>query len=73
MCERVFSAPYWCHAKAAEPGIVFGRENMGVIQAVGSAVTTLKGDVRVVMPFNVACGVCKNCQRGFTGFCTIIR
>ena len=30
-----------------------------------------EGD-RVVMPFNVACGFCKNCQRGFTGFCTTV-
>ena len=57
---------------AAEPGIVFGHENMGVIQEVGSAVKTLSIGDRVVMPFNVACGFCKNCQRGFTGFCTTV-
>ena len=57
---------------AAEPGIVFGHENMGVIQEVGSAVKNLSIGDRVVMPFNVACGFCKNCQRGFTGFCTTV-
>jgi glutathione-independent formaldehyde dehydrogenase len=57
---------------AAEPGIVFGHENMGVIQEVGPAVKTLSVGDRVVMPFNVACGFCKNCQRGFTGFCTTV-
>ncbi len=57
---------------AAQPGIVFGHENMGVIQEAGSAVKTLKVGDRVVMPFNVACGFCKNCQRGFTGFCTTV-
>ena len=57
---------------AAQPGIVFGHENMGVVQEVGSAVRTLKAGDRVVMPFNVACGFCKNCQRGFTGFCTTV-
>jgi glutathione-independent formaldehyde dehydrogenase len=57
---------------AAEPGIVFGHENMGVIQEVGSAVKNLSVGNRVVMPFNVACGFCKNCQRGFTGFCTTV-
>ena len=57
---------------AAQPGIVFGHENMGVIQETGSAVKTLKVGDRVVMPFNVACGFCKNCQRGFTGFCTTV-
>jgi glutathione-independent formaldehyde dehydrogenase len=57
---------------AAEPGIVFGHENMGIIQEVGSAVKERKVGDRVVMPFNVACGFCKNCQRGFTGFCTTV-
>lgn len=57
---------------AAEPGIIFGHENMGIIQEVGSAVKERKVGDRVVMPFNVACGFCKNCQRGFTGFCTTV-
>ncbi len=57
---------------AAEAGIVFGHENMGLIQEVGSAVKNLSIGERVVMPFNVACGFCKNCQRGFTGFCTTV-
>ncbi len=54
---------------AAEPGIVFGHENMGIVQEVGSAVSMRKVGDRVVMPFNVACGFCKNCLNGFTGFC----
>ena len=57
---------------AAQPGIVFGHENMGIIQEAGPAVNNLKVGDRVVMPFNVACGFCKNCQRGFTGFCTTV-
>ena len=57
---------------AAQPGIVFGHENMGIVEEVGDAVTSLhKGD-RVVAPFNVACGFCKNCERGFTGFCLTV-
>ena len=58
---------------AAEPGIVFGHENMGVIEEIGSAVKNLSVGDRVVMPFNVACGFCKNCQRGYTGFCTTVK
>jgi len=54
---------------AAQPGIVFGHENMGIIEEVGSGVTALRKGDRVVMPFNVACGFCRNCQAGFTGFC----
>jgi glutathione-independent formaldehyde dehydrogenase len=57
---------------AAEPGIVFGHENMGVIVEVGPAVKDRKVGDRVVMPFNVACGFCKNCLGGFTGFCTTV-
>ena len=57
---------------AAEPGIVFGHENLGVIEEAGSGVTSLEPGDRVVMPFNVACGFCKNCQAGFTGFCLTV-
>lgn len=57
---------------AAEPGIVFGHENMGMIEEVGPAVKERKVGDRVVMPFNVACGFCKNCLNGFTGFCTTV-
>ena len=54
---------------AAAPGIVFGHENLGIIEEVGTGVTSLHVGDRVVMPFNVACGFCKNCQAGYTGFC----
>ena len=57
---------------AAQPGIVFGHENMGVIREAGPAVKERKVGDRVVMPFNVACGFCKNCLGGFTGFCTTV-
>ena len=57
---------------AAEPGIVFGHENMGIIEEVGGAVKERKVGDRVVMPFNVACGFCKNCLNGFTGFCVTV-
>jgi len=56
----------------AEPGIVFGHENLGVIEETGSGVTSLKQGDRVGMPFNVACGFCKNCVDGFTGFCLTV-
>ena len=57
---------------AAEPGIVFGHENMGVIEEVGPGVKERQVGDRVVMPFNVACGFCKNCLGRFTGFCTTV-
>ncbi|MEU0370676.1 glutathione-independent formaldehyde dehydrogenase [Streptomyces sp. NPDC006283] len=57
---------------AAEPGIVFGHENMGVVEELGQGVTSLKEGDRVVMPFNVACGFCTNCVEGYTGFCQTV-
>lgn len=57
---------------AAEPGIVFGHENMGVIEEVGSGVSSLVEGDRVSMPFNVACGFCRNCLDGKTAFCLTV-
>ncbi|HLJ81062.1 MAG TPA: glutathione-independent formaldehyde dehydrogenase [Ktedonobacterales bacterium] len=57
---------------AASPGIVFGHENMGIVEEVGPGVTSIKKGDRVVMPFNVACGFCKNCLAGNTGFCLTV-
>jgi glutathione-independent formaldehyde dehydrogenase len=54
---------------SAEPGIVFGHENQGVIEEVGNGVAALRPGDRVNMPFNVGCGFCNNCERGYTGFC----
>lgn len=56
----------------AEPGIVFGHENMGIVEELGQGVTTIERGDRVVMPFNVACGFCTNCTGGFTGYCTTV-
>jgi len=53
----------------ADPGTVFGHENMGIIEDVGAAVRSLKKGDRVVLPFNVACGFCFNCARGYTNAC----
>src|SRR5438477_1153942 len=57
---------------AAEAGIVFGHENLGIVEEVGSAVSAIRKGDRVVMPFNVACGFCRNCQAGFTGYCLTV-
>ena len=57
---------------AAEPGLVFGHENLGTVEEVGSGVVNINAGDRVVMPFNVACGFCKNCVAGYTGFCLTV-
>ena len=56
----------------AEPGIVFGHENMGVVEEVGPGVARVRKGDRVVLPFNVGCGFCKNCLAGKTGFCLTV-
>lgn len=55
---------------AAEAGLVFGHENMGIVTETGSGVTLLEKGDRIVLPFNVACGRCRNDEEGRTAFCT---
>jgi glutathione-independent formaldehyde dehydrogenase len=52
-----------------ETGKIFGHEIMGVISEVGPGVTQLKVGDRVVLPFNIGCGTCYNCVRGWTSAC----
>ncbi|KAF7591064.1 hypothetical protein BBP40_002024 [Aspergillus hancockii] len=42
----------------------------GILQELGEGVTLLKKGDRVVMPFNVAHGRCRNCDEGKTASCT---
>lgn len=55
---------------AAEADLVFGHENMGVVIETGLGVTLLKKGDRIVLPFNVADGRCRNCEESRTAFCT---
>lgn len=50
-------------------GDVVGHEPMGVIDAVGPDVQSLKVGDRVVVPFNVSCGTCWMCSRGLHSQC----
>jgi glutathione-independent formaldehyde dehydrogenase len=53
----------------AKAGTIPGHEPMGVVDQVGENVELVKKGDRVVVPFNVACGVCFNCTRGYTNAC----
>ncbi len=55
---------------SVEEGKVLGHENMGVVEEVGGGVTRIKAGDRVSVPFNIACGTCRNCTKGWTSFCT---
>ena len=52
-----------------ENGRILGHENMGVVVEVGNAVDTVKKGDKVVLPFNIGCGFCANCERGLSGYC----
>jgi glutathione-independent formaldehyde dehydrogenase len=52
-----------------ESGRVLGHENMGEVVEVGHGCDRIKVGDMVAVPFNVACGHCKNCERGLTNYC----
>ncbi|HUN35550.1 MAG TPA: glutathione-independent formaldehyde dehydrogenase [Trebonia sp.] len=52
-----------------EEGKILGHENMGIVTEAGAAVRNFRPGDRVSVPFNVACGTCRNCLRGWTSFC----
>ncbi len=53
----------------APPNLVLGHEILGEVAEIGSDVEFIKiGDICSV-PFNIACGRCRNCREGKTGIC----
>jgi threonine dehydrogenase-like Zn-dependent dehydrogenase len=52
-----------------EPGDVLGHEFMGEVVEVGSADHVLKKGDRVVVPFNINCGECRQCRMGNWASC----
>jgi threonine dehydrogenase-like Zn-dependent dehydrogenase len=57
------------YVPSVEPGDVLGHEFMGEVVEVGSDVHNLAVGDRVVVPFPIACGACRPCQRGLTSLC----
>jgi threonine dehydrogenase-like Zn-dependent dehydrogenase len=52
-------------------GDILGHEPMGIVEEVGSAVTSVAPGDRVVMPFQISCGTCYFCQQGLQTQCEI--
>lgn len=56
----------------APPGLVLGHEITGEIIEKGSGVEFLEVGDLVTVPFNIACGRCRNCREGKTGICLTV-
>jgi threonine dehydrogenase-like Zn-dependent dehydrogenase len=60
--------PY--HSRPADTdGTSMGHEFIGVVEAVGSEVTTLSAGDFVIVPFAVSCGRCEFCRAGLQTSC----
>jgi alcohol dehydrogenase len=51
------------------PGRILGHEGIGVVDAVGAAVSTFRTGDRVLISCVSACGICDHCRRGMYSHC----
>ncbi len=56
----------------APQGLVLGHEITGEVIEKGSDVELLNVGDLVTVPFNIACGRCRNCREGKTGICLTV-
>ncbi|MCV7299028.1 alcohol dehydrogenase catalytic domain-containing protein [Mycobacterium barrassiae] len=54
------------------PGHAVGHEGIGEVVAVGDTVQGVRPGDRVVVPFQISCGQCRECRRGVTGSCAAL-
>jgi threonine dehydrogenase-like Zn-dependent dehydrogenase len=52
-----------------DAGDILGHEPMGIVEAVGDAITEVKLGDRVVIPFNISCGHCWMCNHALQSQC----
>src|ERR671935_1377885 len=55
--------------QTAPTGLIFGHEIPGEVIEAGRDVEFIKVGDLVSVPFNIACGRCRNCKEGNTGVC----
>src|SRR5690349_23056259 len=53
----------------APAGLILGHEITGEVIETGPGVEFIKEGDLVSVPFNIACGRCRNCKEGHTGVC----
>jgi len=51
------------------PGRILGHEGIGVVEAVGAAVSTFHAGDRVLISCISACGICDQCRKGMYSHC----
>ncbi len=56
----------------APQGLILGHEITGEVVETGADVEMLKVGDLVTVPFNIACGRCRNCREGKTGICLTV-
>ncbi|MDT5220713.1 MAG: hypothetical protein QOF15_2818 [Mycobacterium sp.] len=62
-----------CHGRLPmPPGHAVGHEGLAEVIAVGDEVITVHVGDRVVVPFQISCGTCRECRRGVTGTCSSV-
>ena len=54
------------------PGYAVGHEGLAEVVAVGDDVKGVRVGDRVVVPFQISCGACRECRRGVTGSCSSV-
>jgi threonine dehydrogenase-like Zn-dependent dehydrogenase len=54
------------------PGYAVGHEGLAEVVAVGERVSGVRVGDRVVVPFQISCGDCRECRRGATGSCASV-
>ncbi len=60
----------YAHGNNKEPHSVNdGHEALGIVEEIGTAITTVKPGDFVIVPFTHGCGECDACRAGFDGTC----
>ncbi len=66
------------HYRAGRSGmgklpITLGHEVSGIVESIGSQVTTVQAGDRVALHYNISCGDCYYCSSGNEQFCTTVK
>lgn len=71
-CDLDLSIVYGVTDWAWEGGFGLGHETVGIVTDVGDGVSSFKPGDRVIVPFQISCGECPTCLRGYTSACATV-